>query len=228
MWRTRSIMVLVALLWLTACSGSDDSDVAPGAEQPAATASPEPVTTAGPDADSGTEEAAVATDGAPATAGGEGPRFATSTDDPVYVDLLLDCVFGENEAASCEQLEAAGLAADDAYGLGNSLTQAPSVALREDCLAGAALSCAELNGRVDTAILDGEGQDPDLLCLFHAAVREGAGSDLDTFQLQRLLGRDAPPGVVAAVERLAVDNSDPDSLEALTGYLDPVCAAFLG
>ncbi|MDH3707705.1 MAG: hypothetical protein OES57_16685, partial [Acidimicrobiia bacterium] len=79
------------------------------------------------------------------------PGFTASLDDPVYTDLILDCVYGENEAGSCEQLTGAGLDAADAYGLGNSLSQAPNEAMRDDCIAGG-IGCAELNARVRSAI----------------------------------------------------------------------------
>jgi hypothetical protein len=212
MWRKPATTALMVVWLSAACSSAGEMGADSEADRPAATAAAEAAATPPIDADGPVED---------------GAGFTPSPDDPVYVDLLLDCVYGENEAGSCERLESAGLAADDTFGLGNSLSQAPSGVLREECLGGAALSCGELNGRVDAAVVGNAAEEPDLLCLFHSAVRDGRGSELDTFHLQRLLGRDAPAGVVAAVERLAGDNGDPDALEALSGYVDPVCAAVL-
>jgi len=181
-----------------------------------ATAPATPTATSGPDQSATQPPPQETPDGADA-------GFVASTDDPVYVDLVLDCFYGENEAGSCQRLEGAGLTADDAYGLGNSFTQAPADVLRLDCLAGAALACGELNGRV-TAVLDGTAvSETELLCLFHAEVRSGTGSDLDVFHLERLLGPDAPPGVAAAAETLRLDRGDADALVSVTGYLDPIC-----
>ncbi len=74
-------------------------------------------------------------------------------EDPVSVPVewaQLDCVYG-GQADACFVLELAGYG-DRNYGLGNSLTQAPTEFLRDDCanLTGTgpgALACAELATR---------------------------------------------------------------------------------
>ncbi len=152
--------------------------------------------------------------------------FEPNPDDPAYVDLLLDCVYGENEAGSCEELAAAGLSPDDGYGLGNSLTQAPDVFLREDCLNGLTLSCAELNHRVQNVVANG-ADEPTLLCLFYSAIFGGVGTDLDYFQTDVLLDADAPPGVIAGLDALEADPADADALVSVDGYLGPICAPYL-
>ena len=55
---------------------------------------------AGDDADSGD---------AGSGSSGAAPALEADVADEVYVELILDCVYGENEAGSCAELEAAGL-----------------------------------------------------------------------------------------------------------------------
>ncbi len=189
----------------TADSGADSTGATPPAPEP-------PVGEPEPDTDLGNDGAGVET--------GELTRGE-------YEDAVLDCVFGENEAASCELLEEAGFGADGNYGLGNGFSQAPADFMRVDCLDGVVFACAELNARVASIEL-GESTDDQtlaLLCTFHGAVREGAGApELDFFQMARILGPDAPVGVSAGLETLETDPTNADALESVRGYVDPICA----
>jgi hypothetical protein len=54
----------------------------------------------------------------------------------------ISCVY-EGIADACDLLTTFGYPADENYGLGNSLSQAPDAAIEADCQAGDALACAE-------------------------------------------------------------------------------------
>lgn len=70
-------------------------------------------------------------------------------DDQDSFDLELaqiSCVY-ENITDACDLLTTFGYPAEDNYGLGNSLSQAPDAVLDADCRAGDALACAEQASR---------------------------------------------------------------------------------
>ena len=240
---TTALLLSLALL-AGACGSSDDA-------QPADTSTTSTSTTTdtgdesaddgSADADTGDDEATstdaegdgattsrAPTDGgapvptAPAGDGGTDPGFEASLDDPTYVDLILDCVYGENEGGSCEMLEDAGLLAEDGYGLGNSVSQAPDEAMRADCVAGIGIGCAELNARVRAAISSGEVEE--LLCFFHDALTSGQPDDIDAFYLGELLGTDAPAGVAEALNTLTEFSDDADAIATVDAYVGPICA----
>lgn len=226
----------VAALALTACGGVPDGEAADATtttsvvdETTTTTAVDDgTATTSTTVTDPGGTTGTTSTDGSTTdTTAGEAPPFEASLDDPVYVDLLLDCLYGENEAGSCEQLEAAGLDADDAYGLGNALTQAPNDLIREDCIGGDPLACAELNARVELVATQG-ADEPRLLCLFYSTVVDGTATDVDLAGLQALLGDDVPPGVLAAIILVAGEPGAQDAIDVIDGYIGPICEPFLG
>ncbi|MCB0995211.1 MAG: hypothetical protein KDB21_08985 [Acidimicrobiales bacterium] len=241
----RFLAVVLLALALIAVSCGDDDDggtTSTGADDAAEDATVTPVPAADdsapePTVDNSapepTVDEAVESDQGQETEGNtdigiDTPGFAASIDDPVYVDLVLDCWYGENEADSCAQLEAAGLSADDAYGLGNSYSQTPPVFLREDCLNGDGLSCAELRVQVELTA-DGLGAaEPTLMCLFYSAVFDGvATTDLDFFHLTTLMGPDAPPGVQDALTVLQSDPGNAEAMQSLDDYLGPICAPYM-
>lgn len=223
-----------AVLVVAACGGVPDDEAD---ETTTTTSTPDDTaedttTTATPDdtAEATTTTASETPDTSDDTTGttaGDAPAFEVSVDDPVYVDLLLDCLYGENEAGSCEQLEAAGLTAEDAYGLGNALTQAPSDLLRDDCVGGDPLACAELNERVETVVAEG-ADDAALLCVFYSSVADGTATDVDLGALQALLGDDVPPGVLAALLLVAGEPGAQEAIDVIDGYLGPICESAVG
>ena len=129
-----------------------------------------------------------------------GPSWTASLSDPVYVDLIADCVYGSNEAGSCEELAAGGMGPGDNYGLGNSLAQAPAWSLRQDCIATLGIECAELNRRVQQAPIG----DTELTCTFVSPIALGRGDPVD-FLHAGTLTVDAPAGVVDALSTLEAD-----------------------
>ncbi|MDH4171163.1 MAG: hypothetical protein OEW42_16395 [Acidimicrobiia bacterium] len=235
--RRLTTALLLSLALLAGACGSSDDD----APADASTTSPSTTTDTGDesaddgsaDADTGAEEDGATTSRAPtdggapvptgaAGDGGADPGFEASLDDPTYVNLILDCVYGENEGGSCEMLEDAGLLAEDGYGLGNSVSQAPDEAMRADCVAGIGIGCAELNARVQAAMSSGEVEA--LLCFFHDALTSGQPDDIDAFYLGELLGTDAPAGVAEALNTLTELSDDADAIATVDAYVGPICA----
>ncbi len=249
---SRSFALLLAVGMLAAACGSDGSttDETDG-DASVTTVADAPETTAPESTDPQTPEEAAATattsaddsagvpsTGAPLTA----PPASAGDElsDADYEDAVLDCVYGENEAGSCEALEAAGFTADGNYGLGNSMTQTPDGFLRDDCVGDEdPFSCAELNLRVEDVAQTG-AEDARLLCMFYssvfpaaldaqqaAATPDAEALALDFMHMRTLLGADAPPGVQDGLDRLEVDLADAEPYEAVDGYVGPLCVEFL-
>lgn len=141
-------------------------------------------------------------------------------------DAVLDCLYAENAAGSCQRLVAAGFEPSRGYGLGDTMTLADVVDLRAQCLAGDPLSCGELRRRV----LGQTGQNGDiytrgaLVCLFARSIAgDGALQQLDVGHLTTLLGPAGNPETVAALRHLAAEGRTGASLGAIDAFVGAVC-----
>ena len=141
-------MSVVGLLLASCGSGTDESSATTDAAAEVTTGPTTVPSTLASVSDGGEDEPADTAIGTAQTEVGSVDLAGMSDEDLNDYELLADgCVYG-GDATACSTMEAQyGVGADSNYGLGNSLTQAPTDALVGECQSFRSIACSELRTR---------------------------------------------------------------------------------
>lgn len=155
---------------------------------------------------------------------GAGGAASAGEGDDLVRELQLDCVYGLDVNDSCAQLLTLNFTVEDNYGLGSSLTQTPDDVLNGDCIRDKArLSCAELAARIAGSDEEPESDRP-AMCMFYRYLGTSDSTPDERTALRRLLGSDAPSGVLAGLNFFETgDGEFADAVASIDNYLYPIC-----